>query len=108
MRSTNKVAKYVAIALGLILAIFIISVIVKTTLGIFGAFGHFGKNAASSSVTNKEFSQEFNGVTSPVSYTHLDFGLRLTNSPLHGPFAIQALRRSSRSRNCLLYTSRCV
>lgn len=64
MRSTNKVAKYVAIALGLILAIFIISVIVKTTLGIFGAFGHFGKNAASSSVTNKEFSQEFNGVTS--------------------------------------------
>ena len=64
MRSTNKVAKYVAIALGLILAIFIISVIVKTTLGIFGAFRHFGKNAASSSVTNKEFSQEFNGVTS--------------------------------------------
>ena len=48
----------------MILAIFIISVIVKTTLGIFGAFGHFGKNAASSSVTNKEFSQEFNGVTS--------------------------------------------
>ena len=37
MRSTNKVAKYVAIALGLILAIFIISVIVKTTLGIFGS-----------------------------------------------------------------------
>ena len=64
MRSTNKVVKYVALALGLILAIFIISVIVKTTLGIFGAFGHFGKNAASSSVTNKEFSQEFNGVTS--------------------------------------------
>ena len=41
MRSTNKVAKYVAIALGLILAIFIISVIVKTTLGIFGAYGLF-------------------------------------------------------------------
>ena len=52
MRSTNKVAKYVAIALGLILAIFIISVIVRTVLGIFGAFGHFGKNAASNTVTN--------------------------------------------------------
>ncbi|WP_270655547.1 DUF4097 family beta strand repeat-containing protein [Eubacterium callanderi] len=64
MRSTNKVAKYVAIALGLILAIFIISVIVRTVLGIFGTFGHFGKNTASSTVTNKEFSQEYNGVTS--------------------------------------------
>lgn len=42
MRSTSKVVKYVAIALGLILAIFIISVIVKTALSLFGAFGHFG------------------------------------------------------------------
>ena len=63
MRSTSKVAKYVAIALGLILAIFIISVIVRTALGIFGAVGHFGKNTTSSAVTNKEFSQAFNGVT---------------------------------------------
>lgn len=63
MRSTSKVVKYVAIALGLILAIFIISVIVKTALSLFGAFGHFGNNTAGSVVTNKEFSQEFNGVT---------------------------------------------
>ncbi|WP_195268629.1 DUF4097 family beta strand repeat-containing protein [Eubacterium sp. 1001713B170207_170306_E7] len=63
MRSTSKVAKYVAIALGLILAIFIISVIVRTFLGIFGAFGHLGKTTTSGTVTNKEFSQEFTGVT---------------------------------------------